>query len=353
MKRIFNAYSTPLIFFVLLLSISGILTSATLTIVYAGIFLRQLITVLIGFIVMFIFSFFNHRILEKLSKIIFIFTLLLLSIVLFHRHIARFIDLGLFSIQPSQFASIALTLLIARIFRDERVAEDFPKVFLLLFFLIVIVSLLVAFEPDMGSAAQIFLTGFVLLVVVGMKSAEVFIFGLLSIIGTIALIPLNAEWRRRIEAFLHPEQYKTSDAFQMLQSLRAFARGGITGVGFMRGIFKYPSVLPVSISDFVLPVIGEEFGAVFVIIVVLIYLIVAYVGFKIASISQSNFSRIVALGLTLSILFWAMINIAVSIGLMPTTGVPLPFVSFGGNNMLANFISVGILINISRKEVEG
>ncbi|MGB9832090.1 MAG: FtsW/RodA/SpoVE family cell cycle protein, partial [Caldisericum exile] len=132
----------------------------------------------------------------------------------------------------------------------------------------------------------------------------------------------------------------------------AFARGGITGVGFMKGIFKYPSVLPVSISDFILPVIGEELGAVFVILLLIAYLSLIFIGFKIASNARSTFSRILALGLTLGITYFAVINIAVNLGLMPTTGVPLPFVSFGGNNMLANFVAIGILINISRTEVD-
>jgi cell division protein FtsW (lipid II flippase) len=352
MKKILNAYTTPLLFLTVSLSLFGIIVSGSLSIVYPNLILRQIVSVILGYALMIFFAFFNHRKLASFAKIAYIVLVLSLVYLLFSKGNSRFISIGLFSIQPSQFAYIVISLLIARIFRDKIDEEQIPKVYAIIFALIVLVSALIAFEPDMGSAAQFFLTGFSLLSIIGMPLFEFFSFSLLSLFGVIAMIPLNKEWHRRVVAFLNPYAHASDEALQTLQSLRAFARGGITGVGFMKGIFKYPSVLPVSISDFILPVIGEEFGAVFVILLILTYLGIIYLGFKISYDARSIFSRILALGLTLGIAWFAVINIAVNLGLMPTTGVPLPFISYGANNMLANFIAIGILINISRTEVE-
>jgi cell division protein FtsW (lipid II flippase) len=352
MRKILNPYSTALIAFVTILSIFGVLMSASLSVVYENIILRHAVYVAIGYCFMIFFSFFDHTILRRFAKILFILLTVSLVALLAEGGVTRSLNLGIFSLQPSQFAYIIVSLLIARIFSDNIKDESIFKVFLIVFILVVLVFLLVSFEPDMGSGAQIFLTGFLLLIIIGMPSLQVLVFSVVSLLGVIALIPLSEEWKRRVVAFLNPYAHSSGEALQTLQSLRAFARGGVTGVGFMKGIFKYPYMLPVSISDFILPIIGEEFGAVFVFFVLLIYVGLIYVGFKISIDSDSVFSRILGLGLTLGIASWAILNIAVSLGLMPTTGVPLPFISFGGNNMLANFIAVGILINISRREVE-
>lgn len=352
MKKLINPYSASLIFISVLLSLFGIFISGSLSIVYQNLILKQIISFALGFSLMLFFAFFNHKRLAPLSKIGYITLFILLLFLLLNGKLSRFVDFGIVTFQPSQFAYIGISLLIARIFRDPIDEENVPKIYALTFVLVGLIAVLIAFEPDMGSAAQVFLTGFTLLHIIGMPLVEFLGFSILSFLGVILMIPLNSEWHRRVVAFLNPYAHASDEALQTLQSLRAFARGGITGVGFMKGIFKYPSVLPVSISDFILPVIGEELGAVFVILLLIAYLSLIFIGFKIASNARSTFSRILALGLTLGITYFAVINIAVNLGLMPTTGVPLPFVSFGGNNMLANFIAIGILINISRTEVD-
>jgi len=352
MKKVINEYSLALIFFVSLLSLFGILSSISLSVIYPNLYIRQLISIAIGYALMFVFAFLNHKVLRRFAKISYIIILILLIYLLARHGVQRFVDLGPFAIQPSQYAFIVFSLLIANIFSKKIKDEELPKVFLIALFLLIVLSFLVIFEPDMGSGAQILLSGFVTLIVIGMPSIQIAITTILGILGVFALIPLNSEWARRVEAFVNPKAHASDEALQTLQSLRAFARGGITGVGFLKGMFKYPGVLPVSLSDFILPVIGEEFGGVFIIILVVMYVGILFVGFKIAREAKSTFSRILAVGLTVGICMWAVINIAVSLGLMPTTGVPLPFVSFGGNNMIANFVSIGILINISRKEVE-
>ncbi|MEF3244942.1 MAG: FtsW/RodA/SpoVE family cell cycle protein [Caldisericaceae bacterium] len=351
MKKILNPYSISLIFFVTLLSIIGIISSVSLSVVYPNTYIRQLVSVAIGYLLMIFFAFFDHHILQKFAKISTFILFLLLLYLLFQGGVSRFINFGVFNFQPSQFAYIVLSLLIAKIFSNKIKDDELTKVFLVSLVLIGVFSLLISLEPDMGSAAQLFLTCFLTLVIIGMPLLHIFVFSTFSIVSFLLLLGFSEEWRRRIEAFLNPEAFATSDALQTLQSIKAFARGGINGVGFLKGIFKYPQVLPVSVSDFVLPVIGEELGGIVIIIIAVSYLGLLYTGFRIASVAQSLFSRILAIGLTLGICMFATINFAVNLGLMPVTGVPLPFISMGFNNMVANFISVGILINISRKEV--
>ncbi|MGC9124553.1 MAG: FtsW/RodA/SpoVE family cell cycle protein [Caldisericaceae bacterium] len=347
-----------LIIAVLLLTIVGLLMSFSISFSQSSslsieMFVRQIVYVVIGAGAVVFFAFFNHNKLRGFAKIfaIIIFILLLVLMVKGFDVSKRWIPIGVISIQPSQFAYIACVLLIARVFSGQIEEKNAFKAYAIVFIFVAIISLLIALEPDMGSAVVTFASAFLLLFISGMPVGEFLLFCLIMVLGGVLILPFSSEWAARIKAWLNPYAYQTTDGLQMLQSFRALARGGITGVGFMRSLLKFPGYLPVSSSDFVFAIFGEEIGLLGCVVLIVLYGVVAYVGFRIARKAKSNFSRLLALGLTIGILTWAIANMAVNVGLMPVTGVPLSFVSFGGNNMIANFISVGILINIARKEV--
>lgn len=319
-------------------------------------FYRQLSYVLFGAICFVIFSSVNHVKLKRFSKITFLinFILIILVLVLDRNGSRRWIQLPNlpFSFQPSQYAFISLSLMIARLTVDPIEDKKKKKFYTAIFLIVLATSALVIIEPDMGSGLQIFITGFALLFVCGMPLSITFSFAGLSLSGGLLMLGTNSEWRNRILAYFDPYKYESLDAMQSLQALRALARGGISGVGFMRSLLKFPGGLPVSSSDFVYAIIGEEFGMFTCLIILFLFVLIAYFGFRISREARSAFSRSLAFGLTFGIVLWALINMAVNVVLIPTTGVPLSFISFGGNNLIANFIALGIVINIARKEVE-
>jgi cell division protein FtsW (lipid II flippase) len=347
-----------LLFSVYLLSIVGLLMSFSISFAQSSelsinMFLRQIVYVFIGTGALAFFAFFNHYKLRNFAKIlsIMLFVLLLTLLAKGFEPSKRWVPLGPIAVQPSQFAYIICVLLVARIFSGQIDDKHSLKIYLITFLFISIISALIAFEPDMGSGITTFASVFVLLFVSGMPIGQFLAFSVAMFLVVLLALPLSSEWMLRIKAWLNPYAYQTSEGLQMLQSFRAFARGGMTGVGFMRSLLKFPGYLPVSSSDFVFAIFGEEIGLIGCVVLLVLYSLFAYLGFRIARKSKSTFSRLLALGLTLGVLSWAIINMAVNVGLMPVAGVPLPFISFGGNNMIANFVSVGILINIVRKEV--
>jgi len=359
MKR--NLYVSILIIACLILTIIGVLMSFSISsAVIEGfsleLFYRQLLYVGIAALAFIFFSSFNHLKLKRNAKVLFLIFIALLVLLLVkefdnsHRWLP--VPLIPFGFQPSQYAYIILSLLIARLSLEPIEDRNVNKFFIFMFLIVVITSALIIFEPDMGSGAQVFITGFALIFILGMPIGHVFALSAFSILGVISMFGLNSEWRNRILAFRDPYKYATADAMQSLQALRALARGGFAGVGFMKSLLKFPGRLPVSSSDFVYAIIGEEFGLIGCTLILFFNILIAYVGFRVAREAKSTFSRILAFGLTFGIISWSLLNMAVNVMLIPTTGVPLSFVSFGGNNLIANFISAGILVNIARKEIE-
>jgi cell division protein FtsW (lipid II flippase) len=317
-----------------------------------NLFFRQLLNVGLGSIVLIFFSYFNHKYLAKASKVLLI--ILIVSLFIVDGPLSRrWIYLGElpFALQPSQYAPIILTIFLAKVFSREVKEKFTKKLYILMFGIICFVTVMISLEPDLGSGITTFGSSMFLLFLTGISMSEFLTFLSFSLLGGALFITISKEWMNRIHAFLNPYAYSTSDALQTLQAFRALARGGIAGVGFMRSILKFPGHLPERSSDFIFAIIGEETGLIGCSVLIAVFLIIFYVGFRIARRSQSTFSRLVAAGVAIDILLWAILNMLVNVGLMPVTGVPLSFVSFGGNNMLANFIGIGILINIIRKEV--
>ncbi len=316
-------------------------------------FYRYLISIGVGSAVMFVFANINHKIFRKAAFpfLIFLFILLFFTKSSPNTSSNRWIYTGTpFSFQPSQYVSLALIIFTAKIFSGKVKEENFKKYYIFLIIVMLVLVAQVGMEPDLGSAFIIFLTMLFLLFGIGMDMKLFFEFiGFVSFAGYL-FVRHSKSWYGRIVAFLHPEKFAQSGSYQAMQSFRAIARGGISGVGFMKSYFKYGS-LPENGADFIFAIIGEELGLIGETVVLLLFAFLGYIGFRISRAVSDPYSRIIALGITLNLIVGAVVNISTNIGLLPVTGVPLPIVSYSGNNIIATFASLGILINIVKEEM--
>jgi cell division protein FtsW len=260
----------------------------------------------------------------------------------------RWIRLGQLSLQPAEIAKLATILFLAYHLerRGEQVNEFLPSLFPVLL-LLGWFAFLIFIQPDLGSAATVILIGCVMLFLAGVR---VRYFATLAVLGVPVLyqaIMMAAYRRDRIEAYLNPWSDARGSGYQIIQSLIAVGTGGLTGLGLMEGRQKL-FYLPYPYSDFIYAVIGEELGLLGAGAVLLGFMLLLWRGVRTAWRAPDAFGTYLAAGLTLSIVLQALINVSVVLGLLPTKGIPLPFISAGGSSLLFTLLSVGMLLNISQ-----
>jgi cell division protein FtsW len=278
-------------------------------------------------------------------------TLVLLIAVLFLPAVNethRWIRLGSLSLQPAELAKLSTILFLAYHLerRGEHVNEFLPSLFPVLL-LLGWFAFLIFIQPDLGSAATVILIGCVMLFLAGVRLRY---FAALAVLGLPVLyqaVMMAAYRRDRIEAYLNPWSDARGSGYQIIQSLIAVGTGGLTGVGLMEGRQKL-FYLPYPYSDFIYAVIGEELGMLGAAAVVLAFVLLLWRGVRAAWKAPDAFSTYLAAGLTLSIVLQALINVSVVLGLLPTKGIPLPFISAGGSSLLFTLVSVGLLLNITQ-----
>ncbi len=316
-------------------------------------FYRYLVTIGASTVFLIFFSYFNHRKLKKLAFPILILLFVSLFITKEVENSSRWVGIGNipFAIQPSQYVALFLIALIAKVFSIDMDDEMIFKSQIFILLLLALFSAKVATQPDLGTASIIFLSTLLLLFSLLKDVKIVGGFTLLSLFAALIYIKTHPGPFERVAAFLHPEQHSQSGSYQLLQSLRAISRGGIYGVGLMNSFFKYGN-LPLARFDFVFAIICEEFGFAGAMIVLALFFVLIYLGFRIVNIVPDMFSKILALGITIHISVSVIISIFVNVGLFPVTGVPLPIISYSGNNAIAIFSEIGVLINIVRRAYE-
>jgi cell division protein FtsW len=251
----------------------------------------------------------------------------------------RWFGVGGFGVQPSELAKLALIVFTAALLerRMHRV-NDLRYALVPIALVTGAIVVLVLLEPDFGTAVSM------LMVVALMVFAAVALAG----IPTLVAIAMAAPYRmRRFTAFLNPEADPLGDGFQILQSLIAVGTGGVTGTGLMQGVQKL-FYLPEPHTDFIYAVIGEELGLLGATLVLVAFLVITWRGLRVALHSPDPFASFLAMGLTAMVAVQAFINISVVLALLPTKGIPLPFVSAGGSSLLINLIGMGILLNLSQ-----
>ena len=309
----------------------------------------------IGFILMILTLFFPYRILKRLAYPILIVSVLLLVAVLIpgigYRAggAMRWLKVQSVSFQPSEFAKLGLVIFLAYFLtkKDEKI-RSFSFGFLPTVLLSGLVVVLVAREPDLGAA--LFLSAMVFLLLFVSGARVIYMAGaLLLTIPVVYYLLMNVGYRyKRLMSFIRPWDDPTGTSFQIIQSFLSFGSGGLFGLGLGEGRQKL-FFLPAPHTDFIFSVIGEELGLVGAMVVVLLFFVFAVRGIQIGLSLDDRFGTYLALGITLMISLQAVINMAVVLGLLPTKGLTLPFISYGGTSLITNLVGVGILLHLSTR----
>jgi cell division protein FtsW len=282
---------------------------------------------------------------------IMIATLLVLAVLIPHIGISvggarRWVGHGPFRIQPSELAKIALVLYLARIGSvGPRAMRNFKHGLLPPLLVIGLLALLIAKEPDLGTAMVLAGTGFVMLFLGGARTSHMSAVGAFSVLCLAVLAFSRSYSHHRLTSFLNPEADQYRSGYQVWHSLVAIGTGGIYGVGLGAGIEKL--FIPMARTDFILPVIAEEWGLIGTLTLVLVYLLIAARGLAIAHGNKDAFGALLAAGITVIIGIQSIINVAVATSSIPDTGVPLPFISYGGSSLVLMMWGIGMLLNIS------
>jgi cell division protein FtsW len=264
----------------------------------------------------------------------------------------RWIQIAGLSFQPSEFAKIALVFFVAyALDKKKEKIRNFGIGFLPTMALSMVLVFLVLLGKDLGTAFLMVITVLGMMYVAGARPSYLIAQVLIAFPVLYQLITSVAYRRRRILAFLNPWEHRQTEGFQIIQSFLAFQAGGLFGVGLGEGKQKL-FYLPEAHTDFIFSVLAEELGLLGVLSVLLLFAVWIFRAVSIAWQTQDWYSRFLALGLSLSIGWLALLNMAVVMGLLPTKGIPLPFISYGGTSLIMSLFAVGVLLNISAQSEE-
>lgn len=256
--------------------------------------------------------------------------------------------IGSFGFQPSEAAKIGLLIFTAKyLVNNEKNLKDIKKGVLPILGVIFLIFGFIMLQPDFGTGVIIVISTIGLLFVGGVNFKFFIRLGILGVIGVIILILIAPYRLERILSFLNPWSDPLGSGFQIIQSLYAIGPGGLFGYGFLNSRQKH-FYLPEPQTDFIFSIISEEFGFMGVLIVTSLFLTIILRGFKIAKNCNDLFGKYLAFGITFQIAFQAILNLMVVVGLIPVTGVTLPFLSYGGSSLLITLCEMGILLNVSR-----
>lgn len=260
---------------------------------------------------------------------------------------SRWVDLFFFSLQPSELVKFTTILFLASVLSNwkDRI-KDFMRGLLPLLILIGLISGIIIKQPDLGTAISITCSAFVLLFVAGSRYVHLGLIGGIGLAGVLGLSLSSAYRLKRMVAYLNPWKDPQGIGFHIIQSLLAVGSGGFLGLGLGASRQKF-FYLPQQFTDFIFAILCEELGFVGGTGVIILFILFMARGLRIAFSAPDYFSFLLATGLASWLTLQALINIMVVVGLIPTTGIPLPFISYGGTATIINLFSVGILLNIS------
>lgn len=334
--------------------IASLYAAATLEKNALGFFLKQLAGALAGAVVLLVVSRVDYHRWRILAWPILLGTIALLLIPLlpFPDSIRplvngahRWVKLGPINLQPSEVARLAVVIWAAMLAAKKGEAvRGFKKGLFPFLLMLGLVSLLILLEPNLSMAVLVALTGGVVLFTAGAKIGHFLLLGVAGVFAGISLIWAEPYRLVRLRCFLEP--CGQSD-FQLNQAILGFGSGGALGVGYGHGQLKM-RYLPYGYSDFIAATIGEEWGFVGVVVIAMLFALFCWLGFRIAKTAADPFGQYLAAGITATVALAALLHSAVNLGLMPTTGLGLPLMSYGRTALLITLLSVGILVNIGR-----
>ncbi len=316
-------------------------------------FKKQIIWIIIGLVCMTFISGMNLKKLRPYIKPAILITLVLLVITLFCppiAHVRRWIPLGLMNFQTSELAKLMIIIYFADYFdrNISKIASN-GKVLIQPMMAFFLILGLIALQPDLGTPMIIFIVAILIFFAAGLKKRHIFIPIVVAIPMLIYEILSRGYRIERMKAFLSPWGDQGNTSYQISQSLLAVGSGGWFGKGLSDSELKF-MYLPELHTDFIFPIIAEELGMMGAMVIVSLFLFLLLKGIKIAKSANNLFSSLLVIGIIFIITLQAFFNIAMTIGIAPTKGLPLPFFSYGGSSMVMTLIGIGIILNISAQK---
>jgi len=309
-----------------------------------------------GFIVMAIFMLLDYKVLEKYASQMLVISIGLLILVFIpgigNQYGSARSWIGIFgmSIQPSEIVKLTFLIYLSSWLdkRGERGASDLHEGLIPFLSVIAVIASLLILEPDTGSMMIILVMSWVVYFVGGARINHILTLGAVGITMILLLIMMSPYRAARFMTFLHPELDPQGVGYHINQAFLALGSGGIIGKGYGQSVQKF-QYLPEVMGDSIYAIIGEELGFVFCVLIVGTYVYLLIRGFKIANACKDRFSKFLVTGVMTWLTAQAFMNIGAMVGLLPLTGVPLPFISYGGTAMVVNLAAIGIVLNISRR----
>jgi|TARA_B100001996_G_scaffold94295_1_gene70516 cell division protein FtsW len=309
---------------------------------------------LIGVFFMFAVMMFDYRYLKQISKYLLIGSIFLLFATKISYWIqgnsspSRWLYIGGFSIQTSDIARLSIIIYLAAFidYHREKI-KDFYNGFSIIIAILALTMGLIVIQPDFSTAAMIGLIGFMMLFIGGAKISHLTATGAVSMMVLIPIMLMKPYRMQRVLTFFYGESAGIQESYQIKQSLISLGNGGFMGLGLGNSLGKN-LFLPTPHTDFIFAIIGEELGLIGTIFILSTFVFIFQRGIKIAKESTDTFGILLAIGISFNFILYGFINAAVVTGVVPTTGLPMPFISYGGSGLLINLVSMGILLNISQ-----
>ena len=305
---------------------------------------------ILGLIIFFLVIFFDLRLIFGYAYVIFFLSIISLAIIPFFgiesNGATRWINIAGISLQPSEFVKYTLILALAKYFHSINNDSGFIKTLIIPLIITIVPVFLVITQPDLGTALIILLGGISLFWISGLNY-KYFILGVFSILCSLPVLwqYLKDYQKDRVLTFFNPERDPLGNGYHIMQSKIALGSGGIFGKGYMEGTQSHLNFLPEMQTDFIFTMLGEEFGFIGTLLLLLIYAALIMISIRLALKSRSLFSKYLSLGVCNVFFIYVFVNIGMVTGLLPVVGVPLPFISYGGSSMLAVMFGFGLLMN--------
>jgi rod shape determining protein RodA len=317
---------------------------------------KQSLWTLVGFLFLIIIIFIDYHKLERYSKVIYFGAIVLLILVIISGRstygATRWLVIGPFDFQPSEFAKIALIIFLADFLAKNKPKLDNFFYYLLPFAYTGLLILLVFMQPDLGTSLVYLAVLIIMLFVVGVK-IKYLVFTFLAALSSVPILWtfLKDYQKNRLILFLNPNLDPLGGGYNVIQSRIAIGSGGFLGNGIFSGIQSQLNFLPAQHTDFIFSVVGEELGFVGTILLLGLYAIILWRGIKIALEARDLLGTLLATGAVSFLFFHIVVNIGMAMGMLPATGLPLPFLSYGGSFMISNLMVMGILLNVELHKV--
>lgn len=312
---------------------------------------RQGLFAVVNVVFIFLMLHFDYKSLNKYANVLYVVNLVMLLAVMFIGQSAlgaqRWIQIGPINLQPSEFSKLIMIISLAHILDKRQNQLNSLKDLIPIFVFVGIPFLLVLKQPDLGTSLVFLAILFGMLFIAGVNLKHL---GFI-VAGGMALMPifwhfLKDYQKKRLTVFMDPNVDPLGSGYHIIQSKIAIGSGMLFGKGLFAGTQSQLNFLPENHTDFIFAVIGEELGFVGSVIILCLYFILLYRGIKIAGAARDNFGMLLATGITSMLTFHVLVNVGMTAGIMPVTGIPLPMMSYGVSSLTTNLVSIGILLNI-------